>query len=93
MAISRHEAKIEKVSNGYICITYVPETDDTYTVNKELFEEPTDNTAIYTGTDTEITSFVSLVQFLADYFGVGGSKHDAERLWVGRVNKKGKRIL
>ena len=78
------ECKIEKVDNGFICTTYVPEEeDDVYVEHKNVFTDPA---------DYEVKEFVDLVWFLAEYYGVLGSKHDKERLWVGLVDQEGKQI-
>lgn len=80
--MARWECKIEKVSNGFICTTYIPEEDDVYTVEKEVFSESN-------GDDDSVGCFITLVWHLAEYYGCLGSKHDIQRFWVGLRDQSG----
>lgn len=79
----KHTARIERVDNGFVCTTYVPEEDDVYTIHKDVFEDDD---------DLEVTSFIKLVRHLTEYYGLIGSKHAKERFWVGLVTRSGKPI-
>lgn len=67
------QIELERVQNGYTARWWEDADDDNLVKEQRVFEEQ----------DTpkgELDAFVALVWFLAEHFGVYGSKHDEFRL-------------
>lgn len=71
------EWKIEiiKANNGYI-LTYMEDLGES-TIRRIVFEEK----------ENELEAMVDVLNFIQKFFGLGGSKHDKERIFVEINNK------
>jgi hypothetical protein len=67
--------RIEKVENGFIASYRL---DEETTLNKEVFQDD--------GTD-DLKSGEEMLWFVLDHFGIGGSKHDPERIRIVREKR------
>ena len=70
---------VERANNGYIVLSENNNDEEICMRDRDVFEDK--------GDSQEIESFVSMIWFLAEYFGVIGSKHDEKRFWVGMIPK------
>jgi hypothetical protein len=75
------EIEIEKVQNGYVCKWWEEADDDELVKGQRVFEEQDSARG-------DLDAFVSLCWFLAEHFGVYGSKHDEFRLRCEVVNQR-----
>jgi len=75
---------ITKAANGYV-LRWDDEDEDGATVSHtEVIQDGPDDNA-----DTgELKSGEELLWWVMDYFGFGGSKHDAERIRIVRVKRE-----
>ena len=71
------EVIIERADNGYIILSDSNMEEGSDRKYKDVFED--------CGDFQEVESFIKAVWFLAEYFGVLGSKHDEKRFWVGMI--------
>jgi hypothetical protein len=73
--------EIERVQNGYIAEWWEDAEGERVSLER-IFEEQDTPTG-------ELDAFVAMVRFLAEHFGVAGSKHDEFRLRCDVINQKG----
>lgn len=77
--MSRWEARIEKVDNGFV----LKERDVEVGWVTKTFQEKTDN-------EIDRDHFIELLWEIVSYFGEEGSKHDEKRFFIGYEYKNGK---
>ncbi len=89
-----NKVTIESAVNGYL-VTITEHDDDQITIKKYLFSADehialAELSCSHEADDT--AAFVDVVNFLADYFGVSGSKHDKARFKCCMEDQKGKTV-
>jgi hypothetical protein len=74
LKLSDYGVEITRVHNGYVC--RYPSSNDV----REFFE-----TEVFSDDDAdELASGEDLLNWIIDFFGIGGSRHDAARLGIAR---------